>query len=179
MINLIPNEQKKKMKRDFLMRALVVSLFVFGFIMIVGSVALLPSYFHVVVKSNLVKSKLSIQENTPIPEIETEVMSKIDNLNKKLGLIETAHNNSFVVSNRVINDVVLKKIPEIKITDISYENTAKGRQIRVNGEAPSREKLLIFRLALENDPAFKQVDLPISNFVKGTNINFFLTLVPA
>jgi hypothetical protein len=179
MINLIPNEQKKKMKRDFLMRALIVSFFVFGFMMIVGSAALLPSYFHVMVKSNLVKSKLITQENTPVPAVEAEVMSKIDNLNKKLGLIENSPASAFVVSSRVIDDMLLKKIPEIKITDISYENTAKGRQIRVNGEAPSREKLLIFRLALEKDPAFKKVDLPISNFVKGTNINFFLTLVPA
>ena len=72
-----------------------------------------------------------------------------------------------------------KKMPEIKIDSIYYGNTPKGREIRINGSAPSREKLLIFRLALENDPSFSRVDLPISNFVKGSDIKFFLTLVPA
>lgn len=179
MINLIPNQQKKKMKRDFLMRVAVVALFAVGFTTLVGSVALLPSYFHVAVKNSLVKQKLSIQENTPVPEVEADVMATVEDLNKKLGLIDMARTNNFVVSRRAINDIVLKKMPEIKIDSIYYGNTAKGREIRVNGSAPSREKLLIFRLALENDPSFSRVDLPISNFVKGSDIKFFLTLVPA
>lgn len=179
MINLIPNIQKKKMKRDFLVRASVVALFVFGFTILVGSVALLPSYFHVIVKSSLVKQKLFIQEATPVPEVETEVMAAVEDLSKKLGLIETAQKNNFIVSRRAINDIVLKKIPDIKIDSIYYGNTVKGKEIRINGSAVSREKLLVFRLALENDPSFSRVDLPISNFVKGSNIQFFVTLVPA
>lgn len=179
MINLIPSQQKKKMQRDFLMRVSVVALFTIGFTILIGSVALLPSYFHVIVKSNLVKQKLAIQENTPVPEVESEVMAKVEDLNKKLGLIENAKANNFLVSRRVIDDIILKKIPEIKIESIYYGSTIKGREIRINGSAPSREKLLIFRLALENDPSFSRVDLPISNFVKGSDIKFFLTLIPA
>jgi len=67
----------------------------------------------------------------------------------------------------------------IKITDISYENDSlNGKKISIQGTAPSREVLLSFRQAFENDNTFKQVDLPISNFVKGSNIQFYLSLIP-
>ena len=61
-----------------------------------------------------------------------------------------------------------------------YENDAtKGKKVTVLGIAPSRELLLLFRRALEDDVAFKKVDLPISNFVKGSNIEFSLSLIPS
>jgi len=79
----------------------------------------------------------------------------------------------------VINAILLKKRSDIKITQISYQNDTRGRKIGVTGTAPSREVLLFFRLALESSPAFKSVDLPISNFVKGSNIQFYLNLIPS
>jgi len=50
--------------------------------------------------------------------------------------------------------------------------------VSIEGIAPSREILLAFRRLLENDPLFKSVDLPISNFIKGSNIRFNLNLIP-
>lgn len=180
MINLIPIEEKRKMKSEFLFRASAVLFIVLGSAVLIGSVALLPSYFYVTVKNNLANQKLETQKNTPLPLVEAEILAKVQDLNNKLKLIENSNQVKFVVSVQVINDVISKKMPDIKITDIAYENTvAKGREIKLSGEAPSREKLLIFRQALEQDSSFKKVDLPISNFVKGSNIRFYLTLIPA
>ena len=69
-------------------------------------------------------------------------------------------------------------MPDIKINQISYENNLlKGKIINIKGSAVSRERLLLFRLAFENDANFKDVDLPISNFIKGSNIQFNLSLI--
>ena len=58
-------------------------------------------------------------------------------------------------------------MPSIKITEISYQNNSQtGEIIKISGKAPSREVLLSFRRALEDDAAFSKVDLPISNFCK-------------
>ncbi len=180
MINLIPKEEKKKMKKDFLFRVLTVSLVVFGFVVIAGAVALLPSYFQAVIENSLAREKLALQQNEPVSVSEAQVMAEISDLDKKLQIIESASENKFIVSDRVINDVIFKKMSDIKVTDISYENNVtKGREIRISGEAPSRERLLLFRLALEASGKFQKVDLPISNFVRGKNITFSLTLVPA
>ena len=122
--------------------------------------------------------KLEIQKNIPVPQLDGNTKNLIKELSFKLNSIEKARENKFVVSQKIINEILLKKMPDIKINQISYENNLlKGKIINIKGSAVSRERLLLFRLAFENDANFKDVDLPISNFIKGSNIQFNLSLI--
>ncbi len=179
MINLIPKEEKKMMMRRFYYRLIVLFVVMFGFISMILFVSLLPSYFFSSVKKNVINEKLEMQKKESVSLPDQQTLTIIEDLNKKMNLIENAEKNQFLVSQKIINAVILKKMPTVKITDILYEdNSPKGKKINVEGTAPSREILLSFRRALEGDIAFSQVDLPISNFVKGSNIKFFLSLIP-
>ena len=179
MINLIPNEEKKKKVKDFYFRLAVVFWAVLGCSMIIASVAILPSYFLSSVKKNLVNTKLEAQKREIDPLLGQETLAVVSDLEKKLKIIEDAEQNKYIISQSVIGKIVLKKMPDIKITGIVYESNYPGsKTISVNGTAGSRERLLLFRRALENDVAFKKVDLPISNFIKGSNIKFSLSLIP-
>jgi hypothetical protein len=177
-INLIPNEEKKKKVKDFYFRLTVVFLIVLGCSIIIASVAILPSYFLSSVKKNLVDVKLEAQKLEMDPLFGQEALAVADDLEKKLKIIEDTKQNRYIISQLVIGRIILKKMPDIKITGIVYENTPKGKTISVNGIAASRERLLLFRKALEDDVAFKEVNLPISNFIKGSNIKFSLNLIP-
>ena len=179
MINLIPNEEKKKKVRDFYFRLFVVSLFVLSFSILIADAVFLPSYFIASAKKNFINSQLTTQKAKPLPEVDKEILSQISDLEKRLTLIENTRKDKYIVSARVINEIIFKKISDIKINKISYQNNLTGKIIRVSGTAKSRERLLLFRRALEDDPEFKKVDLPISNFIKGSNISFFLTLIPS
>lgn len=180
MINLIPNEEKKKKVRDFYLRFLIVCLFVLSFSMFLAFLMLLPSYFISSVKKNFANDQLTTQKTKPTPEINQEILSQIADLDSRLTLIENAGKNKYIVSVEVVNKIVLKKMPDIKINQISYQNSSiSGKIIRIYGTAGSRERLLLFRKALEDDTAFKKVDLPISNFVKGSNISFYLSIIPS
>jgi Tfp pilus assembly protein PilN len=178
MINLIPIEEKKKMVKDFYLRFIVVCLVTLGFLVLIASVALLPSYFFVSAKESVIKSKIENQKSIPLSTPDIETYTAVSSINKRLQIMESAKQNKFFITQKVINEILIKKIPEIKINQITYEgNSVDGKKIQISGSAPSREKLLLFRLALEDNPAFKKVDLPISNFVKGSDINFFITLL--
>lgn len=180
MINLIPNEEKKIKVMDFYSRLLIVFLFVLSFSILVACVVFLPSYFFSSVKKNFANNQLMGQKAKPIPEVDQKIISQVSNLNKQLILIGNAEKNTYVVSVKVINEIILKKMPDIKINKISYKNDpVSGKSIHVNGTAVNRERLLLFRQILEDDTAFKKVDLPISNFVKGSNISFYLSLIPS
>jgi len=121
-----------------------------------------------------------MQKNEPVPLIDQNSLATIEGLNKKLSLIEKAEKNKYFVSQKIINEIILKKTSDIKIEQIFYENSISGgKKISIRGVSPSRERLLLFRRALEDDATFKKVDLPISNFVKGSNIEFSLTLIPS
>lgn len=179
MINLIPNKEKKKKVKDFYFRLLVMFFAVLGFSILIASVSILPAYFLSLAKKNLVNAKLEIQKNEPVPPPSQETLDTIKNLNNKLSLVEKNKSNRYIISQKIINEIMLEKMPDIKITRINYQNdTIKGKTISLNGTAESRERLLLFRKALEDNVLFKKVDLPISNFVKGSNIRFYLNLVP-
>jgi len=180
MINLIPNQEKKEMVKGFYYRLVVLFLIITSVFFLIALVAILPSYFFSSSKDEIANMKLEMQKNQPVPLPDQQTVAVIKDVNNKLSLVENSENNKFIVSQKVINEILLKKISNVKITDISYENDLiQGKKISIQGEAPSREVLLLFRQALEDDPAFKQVDLPISNFVKGSNIQFYLSLIPS
>ncbi|MSU44870.1 hypothetical protein EXS45_01685 [Candidatus Nomurabacteria bacterium] len=188
MINLIPNKEKKEMVRGFYYRLIVLFLLMISVSFLILFFSILPSYLLSIAKNNIVNTKLKLQKNEPVPLPDQQTLTIIKDLDDKINLIESAASNKFIISQKVINAIVLRKLPDIKITDISYEaNSSKtkgkkisiqGKKISIQGNAPSREVLLLFRLALESDTLFKQVDLPISNFIKGSNIQFSLSLTP-
>lgn len=177
MVNLIPKEEKKKMIANFRLKITILFFSMFGFCLLIALAALLPSYFLSSTKYSLSKIKLETQGLDP--SLMSEELATIQEINDKLDLIESSERNRFAPSVNVINAILLKKRSDIKITKISYQNDAQGKKIGVTGTAPSREILLLFRVALESSPAFKKVDLPISNFVKGSNIQFYLNLIPS
>ena len=180
MINLVPKEEKKKLIRNFYYRLAVLFFVILDISLLFVIVAILPSYLISGTKVDIVNAKLEVQRNEPVPVPDQQTLLVIRDLRNKLDLIGNAEKNKFLVSERIINAIIVKKLPEVRITNISYGNdTVEGKKVNIEGEAPSREILLFFRQALESDTvSFKQVDLPISNFVRGTDIQFSLSLVP-
>lgn len=184
MINLIPNEEKEKMIKSFYYRLAILFLTTLGVSVFIAFIALLPSYFITATKNSIINLRLENQKNEPVPLPDQKTLAVIQDLDLKLSLIEKSKSSEFTVSGNVIDAVLLEKMPDIKITNISFDddlknNPAKGRKITIRGLAPSREILLSFRLALEDSQSFKQVDLPISNFIRGANIEFSLDLIPS
>jgi Tfp pilus assembly protein PilN len=178
MINLIPIEEKKKIRKDFYYRLLIVFLILFVFLAFVSLVAMVPAYVTSVDKKISINKKLEIQKNEVMPEIDQQAQIAIKDLDNRLGLLEKARENKYVFSKKVIDEIISKKVSGIKINRIFYENDSlEGRKVNITGLAQNREQLLLFRRALENDSTFKNVDLPISNFVKGQDIQFNLDLI--
>ncbi len=179
MINLIPNEEKKIKVRDFYFRFFVLLLLTLALSFGVASVVLIPSYYASSLNKNLISEKLSTLKNTQASNIENVNASQVSIFNDQLSLIEGAQKDKYVISEKIINEIILKKMSDIKIESIFYEKdpSSNERKIMIRGTASSRERLLLFRKILEKDKLFKNVDLPISNFVKGSNISFSLNLM--
>src|SRR3989338_9505065 len=182
MINVIPKEEKRKMAKSFYYRLAVVYLLTLSFPILILMGIMIPSYFLTHVKNDLVDKKLEKQNTEPVPLLDQQTLAIIKDLKNKINLIENAESNKFIVSQKVINAIILKKMPSIKINDISYKNDSQPelqeKKISIEGGAPSRPLLFLFRHALEDDANFESVDLPISNFIKGSNIQFYLSLTP-
>ncbi len=180
MINLIPNQEKKKMARDFYMRIVIMFFVVSSLALIIGSSALVPSYWLSNIKQKLIADRLNRQSYMPIPAGSQDVLDVAKSLDHKFKIIDSAEAKKFLISERVIQKIVSKQIPGIKITEITVtHDQLEGRKISIRGGAVSRDKLLAFSQSLGDDKSFKKVDLPISNFIKGSDIQFYLTLIPS
>ena len=180
MINLIPYEERKKKLQDFYFRLLVTALMIMGFSMLAASAAILPAYFFSSVQKNLVRVKLNLQSVEPLPAPDPGDEGVSEDIAKKLALIKKVRATKYPVSEKVIAEILKDKMSDIKITQILYQfESGKGKIISINGTASSRERLLLFKQALSENNAFRRVDLPISNFVKGEDINFSLSLIPS
>jgi len=180
MINLTPKEEKKKMAVDFYCRLAILLLLMGSFTALVALLAILPAYFMSSVKNSIAETKLETQKQSPLPALGEQSLTEVKGINNQLSLVENAEKNKFLVSERIVNAILLKKTPGIKITQIVYQkNEAQGKKVSLTGIASSRESLLLFEQALEADSAFQNVDLPISSFVKESNLQFNLTLTPS
>ncbi|MDQ3245070.1 MAG: PilN domain-containing protein [bacterium] len=179
MINLLPKEEKELLVKDFYMRFAVIFFGFLSLAILIASVLLFPSYLFSQTNKDAVLQKLETQKNSPVPESEEGNSLIIQELNKKISTIETINKDKFVVSENIVKKIILDKMSDIKIISMVYSKDSLGKKVTINGIASSRERLLLFRRKLEGDIFFKQVDLPISNFIKGSNIQFSLNLIPA
>ncbi len=180
MINLIPSGERKKKVRDFYFRLTATTFIVVGSTILVAAASILPAYFLSSVKKNFSASKLETQKGESILLPDEATLETAKDLDKKMALVEKLKGKSYLLSEKVVNAILLEKMTDIKITKIKYDIDPKGvKAINISGTAPSRERLLSFRRALEQNTSFKKVDLPISNFVKGTNITFSMIITPA
>lgn len=179
MINLIPNQEKKEKVKDFYFRLAVVALFMLSAVVAVAIVAMLPAYLLSSVKKSSTEVRLAGSVDPNGPE-DTELQKLSQDLRSKLILVEHAETDKYLVSAKVIREILLRKSPGMKITEISFEKSPdESKKASVRGTAGSREELLRFRQALEESLVFEKVDLPISSFVRGTDIQFTLTLIPS
>lgn len=177
MINLLPIEEKKNLTKEFNLRIVSFYLYTLAICFLIGAIALLPSYFFFSLKETIASNKLEAIKALPLPVSDKENTNIIKDTNKKIATIENTEKTQFSVLDKVIDEIISKKMPDIKLNLISYViDKDEVKQITLRGTAPDRERLIIFRRALEADPLFSKIDLPISNFIKGSNIDFNMNL---
>lgn len=179
MINLIPKKEEKRIIKDFYLRVLATFFMMFSFAISIINIAMLPAYIFSSERKTFISDKLEDFEINPILELSPYENEIINELDIRLDLINKNKLNDYSLTQNVIDKVISHKTEAIKIIQISYNKQVKETEILLVGIASDRESLLGFRKSFENDDSFKKVDLPISNFVKGSNIVFYLNLIPA
>jgi type IV pilus assembly protein PilM len=175
MINVLPELEKKSLRHVYWMR---FTSTVFSFIALSSLIAILlvlPSYFFSVSKSNIASSRLEAF-NLANPEIETiDLNNSINDINNKLTILSVGSSLD-VVSDTILNDLVHNLPKGIALFQIAYNEGSTGRNIEIHGKATDRTTLRNFKSSLDNNPHIAQADLPISDFLSPTNIDFTISI---
>lgn len=170
MQNLLPKQAKKDIQIEYYLRLLTVCMLTFSVAVIIGLAALLPVYMDL-------RGELKFSENEQLARQQ----DKQDGTELQREIVEGEYIVTFLESEikkekcTELLSEALKERPEgIAITGFSYNRTEKA--MKIEGVAATRDLVVPYARALEENVRFENVPVPISNLAKNTNLNFRLTL---
>lgn len=200
-INVLPEQEKKTLRHEYWMRFSTIILNLIALIGILAILLLLPSYYISKSEENLAESKLEVfnQEN---PELNTNNIDKIiKNINEKLETVDKAK-APYQISDKILGNIlesrtdgitysqilfskkIVKKTAPVVDESIDKEGLAPEKKnetielsiIEVRGQARDRDALRNFKTALDSNPNFAVIDLPISNFLEKADLVFNVSI---
>jgi type IV pilus assembly protein PilM len=175
MINVLPEEEKRSLVREYWTRLAGVSMFFVIIIALLSSLLLLPSYYISHSKERVISSQLESFEGTNTEVAKKNFNTIVTDINSKLGFLSGVESNYQVRENVLARFNTLPK--GITLTQIVYnERSDKTRLVELHGRALDRNTLSLFKQTLDTNPNFTGVNLPISNYLERSNLSFSVTI---
>ncbi|PIP86648.1 hypothetical protein COV42_00155 [Candidatus Campbellbacteria bacterium CG11_big_fil_rev_8_21_14_0_20_44_21] len=174
MPNLLPQNNKKKIREEYLLRLLALVL-VFSFItFLLASVFFLPSYFLSKNKAGLASEKISFLKSYVEKTQKSGLSEDVISTNLKIKTLSFPEKIKFHLSIRSILD---KKAAPIRITSLVLRSiNDEKKSLFVGGIASDRDSLIDFTESLKTINDFSAVNLPVSNLAKNKDIDFNIEL---
>lgn len=197
MINLLPPKEKIILAQERNKRVLII----LGILILVFCICLsLCLFFTQKYISRSAKSQETIfeQEKNQLKDFGVEeFQNKISLINKNLSQLNSFYNEKTYLSS-VLEKLSSLMPPGVYLTDFSFSQKEKPvksvkkereessktaedeiiieKEISLYGFSPSRESLFKFKEEIEKEEIFKDIYFPSSNWIKSSDIDFYLTL---
>lgn len=195
MINILPVEEKKKIFTEYRLRLGVVIVFAITALVLSSLILILTSYMLAVSRYNSVSGELAVIESKQGSGTqEKDVNTQISSINKKVDLflkglepivadVSPDRSNGGLAGigagsspSKVILGILNIKSVAVKIQGFTYDVSGKQERLVLTGFALDRDSLAQFVETLKKEPTFTSVNLPISSYVKSTNIDFSIVV---
>lgn len=181
MINLLPVEEKQRIRRLYRSRVIIVSLAALSALFVTGALGLVPSYLSALARYESAVLSSGGTEQKSAGEEEPALLKETKEINRKADLLIKGASDH--LPGTLLREVIAKKPPGILFADFSYASPQTGKdgkgkpaEITASGVADTRDTLLSFVNTLNAREVFSSVDLPISNFVKDRDLPFTLRM---
>lgn len=177
MLNILSTTEKKKVLLGYRLRLAVIAVFAVGALILSSLILLAPSYLLAVTKYNSQEEQLKILDKKyGGTGQEKELGAQIREINSKILLLSSGDMTTRLSPPQVILNIIKIKGPAIKIHGFTYDVTPVQERIVLTANARDRDALAAFLETLKKDPTYTTVTLPISSYVKSTNIDFSLVV---
>ena len=168
--NLLPAMRKKEIRIEYYIRLSIVLLVFVNVVVLIGVVALFPSYMYVKSETEAVKEEYE--------RYQAEVSA-----NKEL--VEELVRHSYITTTLqevldeerftdILNEVLLKRPEGVTVVGFSYSRTA--HTMTLHGIAATRDLVAPFAQDLEESERFSSVPVPIADLAKNTDLPFQLQM---
>lgn len=180
-MNLLPEQEKKIIQKEYALRRVVVWCGLVVGVLTISLILLVPSYVLSRLKASDVQSELDTSKRTLESQLLPADVTK--------AVASAAHDADALkpfadpLSAYNIIRIFETKPASIRIYQINFSNLGTDQagaalkpSLEVYGKAVDRESLTSFGKSLEQRSEFASVDIPVSNFVRETNIDFTMTI---
>ncbi len=185
MINLLPENEKQKIRKEYHLLVLSVWLPVIFIILGIAIFSFLPSFFLSGQQYGKIFAESQTKEIMTKQSQALEMKRNVNDANMKIALL--LKNSTSTESVRSLFDEIVENRPAgVYITGFSFDRNAgvrppKGKKtappsIVLQGRADDRAALLSFVDILNKKKEFSSVDLPLSNLISGTNLPYTLNI---
>lgn len=173
MLYLLPQEQKKKVLREYRMRLAIVALVAASCVGVVSLVSILPTKVLVSVHQDI----LSLQNRN----VEGQSLANVDELSKKIANISNTAAFLNPLSRPLSNVSIISRLESeagnnTNITQFQLNHVDENLSIQISGVSKNRDTLTKFINTLKQDPAFSGAVFPYSSLAKQDNLEFNLNL---
>jgi len=181
-INVLPEKEKKNRRKEYWMRFFTMLLNLIAIMGVVASLLLFPSYFLSLSKQNIIESSLE-EFNKENSNLVNSNLDKITaDINSKLGILNNGKEQD-LVGGKILGNILSSRTEGITFSQILFNEgtltkakTISSPTLEVHGVATNRDALRNFKVALDSNPNFSSVNLPISNFLEKTNLAFTIVI---
>jgi hypothetical protein len=175
MINLLPDDNKKAVTREYRWRLIIVASCLMSASAIIGGTFLVPSYLLVLTKARAAADDLANAQKALESSGSSGIETATASLGSKLALLRNK-NPEWGLSS-LLSELAAARVNGVTITGIrTNPDKNSGFTLTIVGHARDRQQLLLFTEALKQNPRFSNIDLPIDELVKNADIPYQITL---
>ncbi len=175
---LLPDEEIKSLKREYMTRVFVTLLFFISCGVLAGIISLIPSYIFSYTKES--EALKDLQDLKIVKhDVGSDVASK--NLSQTQQYISSLKSHQDTIDfAQTISSIVERKIPLISINSFQLTRptslASTTVDVLIQGKAATRDALVNFKKNLEKDTFAIKSDLPISDLAKSKDIPFTIKI---
>jgi hypothetical protein len=175
MLALLLKKNRKEIRNEFRLRFLNIFLVILILIISVNFVFLVAFYFMIDEVG-----KFSVKElNNLSSEIDQELVFEINLLEDKISQDIKNFSQPNTVYSQILESINEHLVNEnsatssaVTINELSLVEGSKNITAILNGRSQNRESLVDFVDSLRSDSNFENINLPISDLAKDSNLNF-------
>ncbi|HEY4486402.1 MAG TPA: hypothetical protein VJB70_01545 [Candidatus Paceibacterota bacterium] len=176
MINLLPTSTRQSVRREYVSRLSIVTCIMLSCAIVIGIVALLPSFFLSFIKESELVEQKAIVDKAALLRKESDIETTAGAINKKIELFNSGSEEKLLPSG-IIQAATLAR-GEVRLNGFFYQKTIdkkRADKIIITGVATRREALIAFADELRKNVIIAEVDVPTANLIQSSDITFSIT----
>ncbi|HEY9585847.1 MAG TPA: hypothetical protein VJJ02_04645 [Candidatus Paceibacterota bacterium] len=171
MINLLPEDEKKKLTRERRVRLGVVMLWCVFALEMLTLLFFTPAYYVLYLNTEDLTQAIS-ERRALTPKGTNEAQASLAKIKKEMALLQPSSGIADVLPSVLFGEVVAQKPQGVTLNVLTYTRATEDVTIQLSGIALVQEDLLAFRRNVKTNPRVVDFKYGSSFITKKTDIDF-------